>query len=71
MAKAYPNKKKKQLRQGLTVSIEQLEDLMKSLRKQRRAFKKKYNIPVKDMSFIVVIINNLPECSDTWELEAY
>jgi len=62
---------KKMLRQGLGVSIEELEQLTKQLKKERRELE--IELGVKKGSggsnFQINIINKQPECSDTWEIE--
>lgn len=47
----------KMLRQGLQVTIEELEKLVLELTKQ------------KGTKFQINIINKTPECSDTWRIE--
>lgn len=65
-------KKTKTLKQGLKVSIEELEDLISDLESQTRNFNLELD-PEDTIGFgkrwLVNIINKKPECSDTWELE--
>ena len=62
---------KKMLRQGLGVSIEELEQLTKELKKERREVEIELGIKKgrSGSKFQINIINKQPECSDTWEIE--
>ena len=62
---------KKILRQGLNVSINELEKLIKELKKERRATEKMVGIRAGTIKsgFQINIINRQPKCSDTWEIE--
>ncbi len=63
---------KKQLRQGLNVSVNELRELADDLESQTRQF----NLELGEEDIIdfnkkwsINIINKEPECSDTWEIE--
>jgi len=63
--------KDKMLRQGLCVSIEELEQLVKELKKERKATEKMIGVKEGTIKskFQINIINKQPKCSDTWEIE--
>ncbi len=54
----------------MQVSIKELEDTIKCLKKEKLEIKRKTGIEYpKDKKFQVNIINKEPKCSDTWEFE--
>jgi len=64
--------KKKTLRQGLNVSVNELRDLADDLESQTRQFN--VELDIEDLvdfnkKWLTNIINKEPECSDTWILE--
>lgn len=59
------NKKQQRERLGLNVSIAQLRDLMFFLKKEGK--KSPVEIP-DDAKWLIDIVNDEPECCDTWEL---
>ena len=57
-------------RQAIQVSINELEDLIKALQKEKLELNKETRIKYSnDKKFQVNIINKRPRCSDTWEFE--
>jgi len=60
------------LRQGLNVSINELEELANDLESQTRQFNLELDeedVIGCDKKWLINIINKEPECSDTWEIE--
>ena len=59
-------KKQKVLRQAISVSIKELEEMTTELRKEA----KKGVVEITDnVKWLLQIINKTPESSDTWEFE--
>jgi hypothetical protein len=56
-------------RQGLQISINDLDNLMNELIDERSTWKDGVGVIDDDKKWLVSIINKTPECSDTWELE--
>lgn len=57
-------------RQGLKVSIKQLEKLLLELKKERWSNIKQFEIPFPTTKkFLISIKNKTPQYCDTWELE--
>jgi len=57
-------------RQAMQVSIKELEDMIKTLKKERLELKRETGIVYpNDKKFQINIINKEPKCSDTWEFE--
>ena len=57
-------------RQAMQVSIKELENMIKTLKKERLELKRETGIVYpNDKKFQINIINKEPKCSDTWEFE--
>ena len=58
------------LRQGLRVSIKELEDLTTRLMNEDIEFSKEFKVLTNpNKKWQISIINKQPKCSDTWEIE--
>ncbi len=71
LSKTFKRSRRKKLRKGLKVSINQLRNLANELEKQTIYLNKELGIYYIDLDkkFLVGIKTNYPACSDEWELE--
>ncbi len=62
---------KKMDRQGLIVTIKELEELIIKLKSERNIIAEHLDYPEEDIDnkYQINIINKTPKCSDTWEIE--
>ena len=58
-------------RQGLIVTIKELEELIITLKSERKIIAEELDYPEEDIDnkHQINIINKTPKCSDTWEIE--
>lgn len=59
-------------RQAMSISIEQLEKLIKDLKLEQWDLCRQLKLPMKHnpkQKILIGIINKTPECSDTWQIE--
>jgi|APSaa5957512622_1039677.scaffolds.fasta_scaffold112710_2 hypothetical protein len=65
---------KKILRQGLTITLKELEDLKKELIQEQQELQRGIGEEEKidyNQRFLIFIINKQSKCSDTWEIESF
>jgi hypothetical protein len=63
---------KKILRQGLTITLKELEDLKTELTQEQQELQREIGEEEKidyNQKFLIFITNKQPKCSDTWEIE--